>query len=111
MSVMGVFLNPEPLPLYRGRDYQRTFVSKDATTKQPIPFPAGSLYIEFCGTPPKKFTATINGSNAVFKIESEDCDKIADRTKYQLVWMPAGEAAGGQCVGYGNVKVVAGCSK
>lgn len=110
MAVMGVFINPEPLPLYRGRDYQRTFVSKDPVTKQPTAFPSGQLYIEFCGTPKKVFQATITGSNAVFKIESEDCDKIADRTKYQLVWQATGETAGGQCVGYGTVKVLAGCS-
>ena len=107
---MGVFISPEPLPLYRGRDYERTFVSKDPVTRQPVPFPAGQLYIELCGAVKKTFQATISGSSAVFKIESEDCDKIVDRTKYQLVWQGAGEPAGGQCVGFGHVKVVAGCS-
>lgn len=106
---MGTFIEPEPLPLYRGRDYKKTFVSCDATTRQPTPFPPGELYIELCGNPPKVFQAVINGANAVIKIESEDCDKIADRTKYQLVWKDAGEPAGGQCVGFGNIKVVAGC--
>jgi hypothetical protein len=106
---MGVFINPEPLPLYRGRDYERTFVAHDPVTQQPVPFPAGQLYIELCGAVKKVFQATISGPNAVFKIESEDCDKIADRTKYQLVWQATGEPAGGQCVGFGQVKVVTGC--
>ena len=109
MPIMGVILSPEVLPLYRGRDYQRTFESKDVVTKLPVPFPAGDLFLEFCQNPKKIFKATITGSSAVFKIESEDCDKIPDRTKYQLVWLGATEPAGGQCVGFGQVKVVTGC--
>jgi hypothetical protein len=106
---MGVFLGAQPLPLYRGRDYRRVLVAKDPVTRQPVPFPAGSLFIELCNG--QVWHAAISGANAVFKVESEVCDVIPDGMKYQLVWMPRDEPAqrGGTAVGWGRVKVVTGC--
>lgn len=49
----------------------------------------------------------IAGSEASLKVESEDCDAIPDRTKWQLVFMPDGEAAGGDAVARGVVRVQA----
>ncbi|QNJ56956.1 hypothetical protein SEA_BENGIVUITTON_6 [Mycobacterium phage BengiVuitton] len=49
---------------------------------------------------------TINGSQASIKVESEDADKIGPRTIWQLVFLPAGEPAGGDPIGRGRTEVV-----
>lgn len=49
----------------------------------------------------------IDGPTASLKVESEDCDVIPARTKWQLVFMPDGEPAGGDAVARGIVKVQA----
>jgi len=49
----------------------------------------------------------IDGPNASIKVESDDCDAIPDRTKWQLVFLPQGELAGGDPVARGVVKVQA----
>lgn len=47
----------------------------------------------------------IEGTLAHIKVESEVADTIADRTEWQLVWLPDGETAGGDPVAEGFVKV------
>jgi hypothetical protein len=47
----------------------------------------------------------ITGSSAVLKVESEEVDKISNRTHWQLVWMPSGEPAGGDPVARGVTRV------
>ncbi|BBC53808.1 hypothetical protein [Mycobacterium phage PP] len=47
----------------------------------------------------------IDGSTASLKVESEDVDVIQPRTKWQLVFLPDGEPAGGQPVARGRVLV------
>jgi len=48
---------------------------------------------------------TISGSLATVKIESEDADKIPERTRWQLAFLPAGEEDGGIPLARGTVKV------
>ena len=48
---------------------------------------------------------TIAGTKASLKVESEAVDKVANRTHWQLVWLPAGEPAGGDPVARGVVRV------
>lgn len=50
---------------------------------------------------------TISGTQATIKVESEDCDAMPDRTPWQLVFLPDGEAAGGEAVARGVVKAQA----
>lgn len=52
-----------------------------------------------------KWPFTISGDTATLKIESSEVDKIVPRTKWQLVFLPAGEAAGGQAITRGSVVV------
>lgn len=47
----------------------------------------------------------IEDDKASIKVESEDCDAIPDRTKWQLVFMPEGEPAGGDPIAMGAVRV------
>lgn len=49
----------------------------------------------------------IDGSLAHLKVESEVADKIADRTEWQLVFLPLGEEAGGDPITSGKVQVQA----
>ena len=48
---------------------------------------------------------TISGSDADIKVESEDADLVSRRTRWQLVFMPDGEPAGGDPVTRGRVMV------
>ncbi len=50
----------------------------------------------------------ITGSTASIKVESEDADTISNRIKWQLVWMPTGEEAGGDPIARGSVWVQTG---
>lgn len=109
MTIIGVDLEPDVLVLQRGRDFRWSFEYFDESGSA-VPFPAGSLFFEFCGTPPVKWPFVITGSKAVLKVESVDADKIVNRTKWQLVWLPAGEGDGGDPVAFGTVKVQGGCS-
>lgn len=47
----------------------------------------------------------IDGHTASLKVESEECDKIADRTDWQLYFLPDGEPAGGDPIALGRVRV------
>ncbi|AEK07280.1 hypothetical protein PBI_MYXUS_6 [Mycobacterium phage Myxus] len=48
----------------------------------------------------------IEDSIASIKIESEEADKIANRVKWQLVFLPEGEVAGGDPIALGTVSKV-----
>lgn len=48
----------------------------------------------------------IAGSAAFLKVESEECDKVAHRTKWQLFFLPEGELAGGDPIGRGMIQKV-----
>jgi hypothetical protein len=109
VSVIGLELEPDVLVLTKHRDFKWVFDNVDKNDV-PIPFPAGKLYFELETKPPTKWEFTISGSRASLKIESEEADKVLARTCWQLVWLPDGEAAGGDPVAYGKVKVQASCS-
>lgn len=47
----------------------------------------------------------IDGSTADLKVESQEVDLIGQRTRWQLVFLPDGEAAGGDPVARGTVRV------
>lgn len=101
---IGLELEAVPLVLTKGRDFRWTFENLDENDAS-VAFPSGSLYFEFdlVGVTPWAFT--ISGSTASIKIESEVVDTIPARTKYQLVFRPTGEAAGGDPIARGTVKV------
>lgn len=106
MSVIGVELEPDTLVLTKGRDFRWAFkYVNDANVS--TPFPAGKLYFEFDVNPVVKWEFTISGDTASLKKESEDVAAIPARTKWQLVWLPTGEVAGGDPIAYGRVKVQA----
>lgn len=52
-----------------------------------------------------KWPFAIDGAYANLKVESPDADAIQKRTKWQLVWLPEGEAAGGKPEALGLVRV------
>jgi hypothetical protein len=54
---------------------------------------------------PETWQFTIDGSTARIKIESEVSDRIQPRTTWQLVFLADGEAAGGDPISRGIVKV------
>lgn len=107
MSVIGVPLETSTLVLTKGRDLRITFQSKNESGAD-VNFPAGSLFFEIATSPtPLTWTFTISGASATLKVESTVVDTVPDRTKWQLVFMPTGEAAGGDPVAMGIVKVQA----
>lgn len=55
--------------------------------------------------PVTKWIFDINETLAHLKVESEAADQIAANTKFQLVFLPEGEAAGGDPIAEGFVKV------
>lgn len=104
MSVIGVDLDPVELVLTKGRDFRWSFQNVDESGN-PISFESGSLYFEIATPSPLTWTFTIVGSVATVKVESEVVATVPNRTKWQLVFKPTGEAAGGDIVAYGNVRV------
>jgi hypothetical protein len=63
------------------------------------------LYFELDTSPVTTWTFGISGSDATIKIESTVVDTIPARTKWQLIFKPSGEAAGGDPVARGIVMV------
>lgn len=47
----------------------------------------------------------VDGPEASLKVESAECDKIIERTEWQLVFLPDGEPAGGDPIALGRVRV------
>lgn len=104
MSVIGPVFTPDKLYLTRGRDFKWAYKLVDREGAE-VDFPAGQLYFELALDPVLTWQFAISGSEAVIKIESEVVDTIPDRTKWQLVFLPEGEEAGGDPVAIGTVKV------
>lgn len=104
MAVIGVELDPSELVLTKGRDFQWSFTNLDSN-RDPLPFPAGSLYFELATSPVTTWTFTVVGAYANLKVESEAVDVIPARTSWQLVFKPAGESAGGEPLALGTVRV------
>jgi len=105
MAVIGVELQPVQLVLTKGRDFKWSFQNLDEDN-QPIDFPAGELYFEFAtGETPTQWDFVIVDDLASLKVESTVADLIPNRTKWQLVFLEDGEAAGGDPVARGTVKV------
>ena len=104
MSVIGPVFCPDKLYLTRGRDFKWAYelVDKD---NNPVDFPPGELYFEFDTVPQEKWTFSIDGHTAVIKVEHEVADEVPDRTKWQLVFLPENEPAGGDPIAIGTVKV------
>jgi hypothetical protein len=61
--------------------------------------------LELGQAPLTKWEFDITGSTADLRVESEYVDRIRPRTKWQLVFLPDGEAAGGQAITRGTVRV------
>lgn len=106
MAIIGVEMSADSLVLTKGRDFRWAFRYVDESGAAQ-PFPAGDLFFEFALDPIVKWDFNVSGDTAVLKKESEDVALIPARTKWQLVWLPDGEAAGGDPVAYGTVKVQA----
>lgn len=104
---IGIELESESLVLTRGRDFRWAFQNLDENG-QPEDFPAGDLYFEFPyvldGGDPVTWPFTIDGDTASIKVESTEVDDLPTRgVKWHLVWLPDGEAAGGDPVAIGTV--------
>lgn len=104
MAIIGLDLEQDQLILQKGRDFRWQFQHVDESGA-PVNFPAGSLYFEFDTSPVTTWTFQITGSNTTLKVESTAVDLIPARTRWQLVFRPAGEAAGGDPVARGTVSV------
>ena len=105
MSVIGVELDSETLVLTKNRDFRWTFQNLDANGS-PVDFPAGSLFFEiYVGETVINWPFSVSGANATIKIESAVANTIPNRSKWQLVFLPTGEAAGGDPIARGTVRV------
>lgn len=106
VAVIGIELEADQLVLTKGRDFKWNFENLDESG-QPVDFPSGSLYFEFnIGSPKKQWPFSIAGHLATIKVESTEVDAIPARgTKWQLVFLPTGEPAGGDAITRGTVKV------
>lgn len=104
MTHVGVRLKQGPLYLTKGRDFKWSFhfVDKD---REPLDFPPGELYLELDTNPVTIWKTSIKGSVASLKVEHQESDRIPANTRWQLVFKPAGEAAGGDPVALGYVRV------
>ena len=105
MADIGIRVDQDTLVLWRGRDFKWAFDNLDESG-DPVAFPAGRLYFEFDTNPVTEWDFDFNGSQAVIKIESAEADEIAPRTKWQLVFLPDGEVAGGDPITHGRVEVI-----
>jgi hypothetical protein len=104
VATIGLDLAQDQLILQKGRDFRWQFQHVD-DAGSPANFPAGSLYFEFATAPVTTWTFQITGADAALKVESTAVDLIPARTSWQLVFRPAGEAAGGDPVARGTVSV------
>lgn len=104
MAEIGTKLDSDTMVLTRGRDFTWSFENLDVTGN-PVDFAAGSLFFEFKGDDYDDWNFVIDGATATLKVESTVADTIPARTKWQLVFLPEGEAAGGEAVALGSVQV------
>lgn len=104
-SVIGIELPIDSLVVTRGRDFRCAFQLTD-DDGVPVPFPPGALFFELkpdSGT--VRWNFAIEESMASIKVESEDVDVIPAKTPWQLVWLPEGEASGGDAKARGRLVV------
>ena len=101
---IGIKLGIGELTLTRHRDFRWTYTNRnDAGT--PTAFPSGTLLIELATTPTvTTWPFSISGSTATLKVESTAVDAIPAGTGWQLVFLPTGEAAGGDPIALGVVR-------
>jgi hypothetical protein len=100
---IGIELESELLVLTKGRDFEWVFENLDPNNN-PIDYPDGELFFEFASDV-DDWDFVIDGSIATLKVESTVVDTVTDRTKWQLVFLPAGEPAGGQPLALGQVQI------
>jgi len=110
-QIFGVVPGCATLELVEGGDYvwnfELRFPADHAQAGLPQPFPPGSLVYRIFTEPVETvWPFTLSGAVASVKVESEEVAKIKDRTRFHLVWLPAGELAGGQVWATGKVRVV-----
>lgn len=106
MSDIGITSEGSTLYLWKGRDFRWAFKNLDENGS-PVNFPAGTLFFEFqTGPTPTVWNFNISGDTASIKTESVAVDAIPARTKWQLVFLPTGEAAGGDPIDFGKVAVL-----
>ena len=68
----------------------------------PVDIAHGDLFFDFPNS--DRWFFTVSGNKATLKVESEVVDRVADRSRWQLVFLPHGEAAGGVCLARGYVR-------
>lgn len=103
---IGVEVDTVDLVLTKHRDFKWAFQNLD-DNDNPTNFPAGTLYFElYHTTTPTVWAFTISGSTATIKVESEVVNTVPNRTKFQLVFRPSGETAGGDPLAKGVVRIV-----
>lgn len=104
MAVIGVDLDQDELVLTRNRDFRWNFVHLNSSGVEED-YPAGSLYFELATSPLTTWTFSIDGAEASLKVESDQVNLIPNRCKWQLVFRPSGEVAGGDPIARGIVRV------
>lgn len=104
MGVIGRELDSSTLVLTKGRDFIWKFVHRDSAGNN-VDFPAGDLFFEIYTDPVLTWTFSIVGSEASLKVESEIVDTVPNRTRWQLVFKEDGEAAGGEPLALGVVRL------
>jgi hypothetical protein len=102
MQSVGVSLRDTVMYLTRGRDFVWNIGLVDPCG-DPQEFPAGELFFEFADG--EQWFFEVDGGLASIKVESERADLVAARARWQLVFLPEGEPAGGTAWARGYVKV------
>lgn len=101
--IVGTELPPGALLLTHGRDFDWSCTNRDSTGA-PTAFPPGALFLELATTPITTWDFTIAGNTASVHVESTALAAIAEGTPWQLVFLPAGEDAGGYPLALGVVR-------
>ena len=110
-QVFGSVPDCATLELVAGADYMWSFELRYPSTHvqagQPQAFPAGQLFYRIFTAPVETvWPFTVAGAVASMKVEEVEVAKIPDRSRFHLVWLPAGELSGGQVWAVGKVRVV-----
>ncbi len=102
LSYVGVPQRDDVMYLTRGRDF---FWNVELVDQRgaPLTFPPGDLFFEFVDG--SRWFFDVEGSVASLKVESEVADTVANRARWQLVFLSEGEPAGGVAWAKGYVKV------
>ena len=100
MAFVGHVVDDDVMFLTAGRDmYWGIEFSEPCGA--PVDVSHGDLFFEFDSD---RWFFTVDGHRATLKVESEVVDLVPDRARWQLVFLPAGEAAGGVCLARGYVR-------